>query len=555
MSEQSCRGTNHENIVTRVAGLPFVNSAYQLLSTMYMDVKKTNPLVKSAFGLAERGMKRVAEEAVKTVAPMIQRLEPQFEIVNNYALSKLDQLEEKYAFLNQPADEVASDLKEFLVASLDDFQHLVRDGIDNVKFKTTMAMEDTKTVLIAQATTFINTTAGQTLMFGIEIALSQSESFIDKYLSVLGETSAENYNIHPTDEDAGRQPSYYRRLEMISTKLSLFSYQWIVAYGRGTWEQAMHVILRILEVAVELKRKALELLYYMVQTASTTRPMTYFIFMSNYAVNQVYGMTVILKDITEIVLEVVINNTSLYYLINPRNEREESSRKRMYIMEQSIRSGQERKALPEGAKERRRSHEDVVRGGDTFKEISRVKALSERATERRQSHEGLLTDKDIFKEAFAVKSSGRRMEETESMHLHEGSLKESIKVNVSAKKLKDTQEITSAGHAVKSVYIRKSLSKQMEDPKTENALSMKERVKRYSKEIPADYQMEDITLSLRPTPVFAGKRYLHMDVKTDHEETTFPLVKEDEDPPTHKVNDDETSQSCASSRRKETPAS
>uniref|UniRef100_A0A8C9LDJ0 PLIN2 n=1 Tax=Pavo cristatus TaxID=9049 RepID=A0A8C9LDJ0_PAVCR len=95
-----------QNIVSRVANLPLVSSTYDMVSTAYITTKDNHPYLKSVCEIAEKGVKTITSVAMTSAMPIIQKLEPQIVVANNYACIGLDKIEERLPILNQPTDKV-----------------------------------------------------------------------------------------------------------------------------------------------------------------------------------------------------------------------------------------------------------------------------------------------------------------------------------------------------------------------------------------------------------------------------------------------------------------
>ncbi|XP_026720736.1 perilipin-3-like [Athene cunicularia] len=90
----------------RVASLPLVSSAYDMVSTAYASTKESHPYVKSVCDAAEKGVKTLTAAAVSGAQPILTKLEPQISTANEYACKGLDKLEEKLPILQQPPEKV-----------------------------------------------------------------------------------------------------------------------------------------------------------------------------------------------------------------------------------------------------------------------------------------------------------------------------------------------------------------------------------------------------------------------------------------------------------------
>ncbi|XP_077698069.1 perilipin-3-like [Eretmochelys imbricata] len=102
------------NIVNRVASLPFVSSAYNVVSSAYSYTKGTHPYVSNVCNVAEIVAAMAVGSAVGGMQPILSHLEPQIRSVNEYACKGLDKLEESLPFLHQPTEKVISDTKQMV---------------------------------------------------------------------------------------------------------------------------------------------------------------------------------------------------------------------------------------------------------------------------------------------------------------------------------------------------------------------------------------------------------------------------------------------------------
>uniref|UniRef100_A0A8C0BXK0 Uncharacterized protein n=1 Tax=Buteo japonicus TaxID=224669 RepID=A0A8C0BXK0_9AVES len=92
--------------VNRVTSLPLLNSAFNLVSSAYNYTKETHPYLSGVCSVAETVAAVAVGSVVGGAQPILNQLEPQIALVNEYACKGLDQLEENLPFLQQPADKV-----------------------------------------------------------------------------------------------------------------------------------------------------------------------------------------------------------------------------------------------------------------------------------------------------------------------------------------------------------------------------------------------------------------------------------------------------------------
>uniref|UniRef100_A0A8D0H6B3 Perilipin n=1 Tax=Sphenodon punctatus TaxID=8508 RepID=A0A8D0H6B3_SPHPU len=205
------------NVVSRVASLPLVSSAYDIASTAYTSTKENHPYLKSVCDLAEKGVKVVTEAAVSTAQPVLTKLEPQISAVNEYACKGLDKLEAKLPILQLPADKVLSDTKE-LVSSK------VMDTKDAMSKMADMTKQAARSVMASSMSTAIGSRVGQMAVKGADAMLEKSEDLVDHYLPITDEelaklaTPVEGFEVASVQQQQEQQ-KYFVRLGSLSTKL------------------------------------------------------------------------------------------------------------------------------------------------------------------------------------------------------------------------------------------------------------------------------------------------------------------------------------------------
>ncbi|MEE6521529.1 hypothetical protein FKM82_019769 [Ascaphus truei] len=96
-----------QNVVARLVNLPLVSSTYNMVSSAYVNTKDNHPYLMSVCDVAEKSVKTITSVAITSTIPIIQKLEPQIAIANNYACMGLDKIEEKLPILYQPTDKVS----------------------------------------------------------------------------------------------------------------------------------------------------------------------------------------------------------------------------------------------------------------------------------------------------------------------------------------------------------------------------------------------------------------------------------------------------------------
>ncbi|NXB93991.1 PLIN3 protein, partial [Vidua chalybeata] len=223
-----------QNIGTRVANLPLVSSAYDMVSSAYTCTKESHPYVRSVCDVAEKGVKTLTAAAVSGAQPLLTRLEPQISTANELACKGLDKLEEKLPILQQPPQKVpgtvagAKDAVSSTVAGAKDaVSSSVAGAKDAVTSRVTGVMDMTKGAvqggveLTRSAVSSGVSTVGQMVASGVGSVLGKSEELVDHYLPMTDEelaklaTSVEGFE----PEQQRQQQSYFVRLGSLSTKV------------------------------------------------------------------------------------------------------------------------------------------------------------------------------------------------------------------------------------------------------------------------------------------------------------------------------------------------
>uniref|UniRef100_A0A8C4XQY8 Perilipin n=1 Tax=Falco tinnunculus TaxID=100819 RepID=A0A8C4XQY8_FALTI len=219
-----------QNIVLRVANLPLVSSTYDMVSTACITTKDNHPYLKSVCEIAEKGVKTITSVALMSAMPIIQKLEPQIVVANNYACIGLDKIEERLPILNQPTDKVVANAKDVVVGAREAVtttvtgaKETVAHTITGVVGKTKEAMQDsvemTKSVVNGSINTVLGSRVVQMVSSGMDSALTKSETLVDQYLP-LTEAELEKEAAKVEGFEVGVQkPSYYVRLGSLSSKV------------------------------------------------------------------------------------------------------------------------------------------------------------------------------------------------------------------------------------------------------------------------------------------------------------------------------------------------
>ncbi|KAM6396115.1 perilipin-3-like [Rhynochetos jubatus] len=133
--------------VDRVTSLPLLNSAFNLVSSAYNYTKEKHPYLSGVCNVAETVAAVAVGSVVGGAQPILNQLEPQIALVNEYACKGLDQLEENLPFLQQPADKVISDTKQLVSTKVTSAMDAACEAKEAMADKVTEAVDLTKLVV------------------------------------------------------------------------------------------------------------------------------------------------------------------------------------------------------------------------------------------------------------------------------------------------------------------------------------------------------------------------------------------------------------------------
>ncbi|KAF4804830.1 Perilipin-2 [Turdus rufiventris] len=242
-----------QNIVSRVANLPLVSSTYDMVSTAYITTKDNHPYLKSVCEIAEKGVKTITSVALTSAMPIIQKLEPQIVVANNYACIGLDKIEERLPILNQPTDKVVANAKDVVVGAREAVTTTVTGAKETVAYtitgvvgKTKEAVQDsvemTKSVVNGSINTVLGSRVVQMVSSGVDSALTKSETLVDQYLPLTeAELEKEAANLE-SFEVGVQKPSYYVRLGSLSSKVRTRAYQQALNKVRDAKQKSQETI-------------------------------------------------------------------------------------------------------------------------------------------------------------------------------------------------------------------------------------------------------------------------------------------------------------------------
>ncbi|KAK5873386.1 hypothetical protein PBY51_018432 [Eleginops maclovinus] len=214
---------HHESLVLRVSSLPLVRSALQSITSVYSEVKGRYPLLNLVGEVAEVGVRSVSNVAMTTATPLLQSLEPQIEVAESFALFGLDSLEKNFPILNQSTDEVVGHLKDAFFLTLDDVQLWVVEGLDLALDQ----MERLSEGALAVVRQLQDSQVGQVASSGLDDLLSRLEEATAYYLplppTLRREWELRVQELEDEQEDDG-EPSMWTRVRSLLLNLGLQLY-------------------------------------------------------------------------------------------------------------------------------------------------------------------------------------------------------------------------------------------------------------------------------------------------------------------------------------------
>ncbi|NWQ61970.1 PLIN3 protein, partial [Neopipo cinnamomea] len=233
--------------VNRVTSLPLLNSAFNLVSSAYNYTKESHPCLSGVCNVAETVAAVAVGSVVGGAQPILNQLEPQIALVNEYACKGLDQLEENLPFLQQPADKVLSDTKQLVSTKVTSAMDAACEAREAVAEKVTEAVDLTKNVVgdsvkltRSVVTSTVNSAVeaaqgakdmavSQAVAGGVESVLGMSEDLVDHFLPMTEEelgklaTTVEGFGMASVEEQK-EQRSYFVHLGSLSSRVRLRAY-------------------------------------------------------------------------------------------------------------------------------------------------------------------------------------------------------------------------------------------------------------------------------------------------------------------------------------------
>ncbi|NXP41514.1 PLIN3 protein, partial [Leiothrix lutea] len=224
-----------QSIGTRVANLPLVSSAYDMVASAYTCTKESHPCVRSVCDAAEKGVKTLTAAAVSGAQPLLTRLEPQMsntmagardavsstvvgarDAVSNTMVGARDAVSNTMVGARDAVSSTVVGAKDAVAGAKDAVSSRVTGVVDMTKGAVQGGVELTRSAVSSGVST-----VGQMVASGVGSVLGKSEELVDHYLPMTDEelaklaTAVEGFE----PEQQRQQQSYFVRLGSLSTKL------------------------------------------------------------------------------------------------------------------------------------------------------------------------------------------------------------------------------------------------------------------------------------------------------------------------------------------------
>ncbi|XP_021345918.1 perilipin-2-like isoform X1 [Mizuhopecten yessoensis] len=211
---------SEEHFFTRLGNIPVVGTTWTQAWGLYQKTKDSNTIIRSTLNMAESGIKTVAE----TTKPMVEKYQPQIEIVNKYACQQLENLEKNYPVINKPTDELVAEGKELVQPTIDRVNAVRQYGTDTINKVGDMkqigkdTVSNVKDYSLMQVSKAMDTPYGHFVADKVNTALTLSEEYLDKYLPEEDDENDENDSDEAKEMDE-YPPNPVGRAKDLTTKL------------------------------------------------------------------------------------------------------------------------------------------------------------------------------------------------------------------------------------------------------------------------------------------------------------------------------------------------
>ncbi|XP_053481953.1 mannose-6-phosphate receptor binding protein 1 isoform X2 [Ictalurus furcatus] len=214
-----------QSVMSRVSNLALVSSACDAVSSAYSSTKESVPVLRGVMDAAESGVRTLSTAASSGTKPILNKLEPQIAMVNEYAMKGLDKMEENLPVLHQPADKLVSE-------TVGKVYQCVSGAKDAVVGAMMGGVEMTRTALSGGINTVMGSRVGQMVSSGMGLSLNQSEDRVEQKLPLTETELAAVAEPPPKDEvevqtslssegvaSQSSAPSYFVRLGKLTAQV------------------------------------------------------------------------------------------------------------------------------------------------------------------------------------------------------------------------------------------------------------------------------------------------------------------------------------------------
>lgn len=327
--------------VMRMAKMPLVQSAMQSLSLAYFQVKGHHPLLQIMGGVAELGIVSMSQAAFKQATPLLQTFEPQLGAANSLALLGLDRLEQNFPVLQQSTDEVASHLRDAMFLMLDDLQLWLVDGLDTALDRLERAAD----AMWAGFRQIQGSAVGLAAASGIDDILTRLEEMTAQYMPLPPTLRLQwEQRVRQFEDDDDDEPSIWTRVRSLVLILVLQIYHRLVKTrdqlqrglkGLKTTADTVGVG-QVLDLVGDLVQSVQGLLVVLLYRAGGLRDEVLLEIRMRAQVlvqwgpvqnvldlpDQIQNLVRDLQELGKLLLQLVINATPLYNMIQQPSEQE-----------------------------------------------------------------------------------------------------------------------------------------------------------------------------------------------------------------------------------------
>uniref|UniRef100_A0A8C3XK48 Perilipin n=1 Tax=Chelydra serpentina TaxID=8475 RepID=A0A8C3XK48_CHESE len=220
------------NLVSRVASLPLVSAAYDMVSTTYTSIKETHPVIRSICDVAETGVRTIT--SLWGVGDFSSpNLVPECKLTSTL-----------------------TDAKDAVCSTVTEAKDAVTSMVDMAKGAVQESVEVTKSAVTSSMSTVLGSSMGQMIVSGVDLVLETSESLVDHYLPMTDEELAKlAVPLEESGEAPVEQQSYYVRLGSLSSTLRQRAYQHALDKMRQARQRTLEAISQ-LQLTIDLMENA-----------------------------------------------------------------------------------------------------------------------------------------------------------------------------------------------------------------------------------------------------------------------------------------------------------